>query len=94
MYPNWNTHVNPDGALRNESSFTAMFQLCCDQTQHILATPKEADTRSIIHIGLSLVEALLQIVSETLQKELQETSTKASCWSPFPSPVWGFKKQA
>lgn len=32
------TYIDPDGALCDQSSFSAVFKLRCNQTQHVLAT--------------------------------------------------------
>jgi hypothetical protein len=36
-----------------------VLQLCCDQTQHVLATTEKSNSSGIIDIGLCFVEALL-----------------------------------
>lgn len=52
-------HINPNWALGGQISLDAMFQLRCNQTQHVLTTTEELTSGSVIDVGLSLVEALL-----------------------------------
>jgi len=71
-----------------------MFQLCRHKPQHILSPFQEPGPRSIVHVRLCLVEALLVTVSDLSLRTPYARRTKASCWLPLPSPVCGFTKQA
>jgi hypothetical protein len=56
-------YINPDRALRDQTGFSTVFELCCDQSQHVFATSKELKAGGIVDIGLGFVEALLFIWS-------------------------------
>jgi hypothetical protein len=45
--------------LRDQTGFGTVFELCCDQSQHVFAAPKELEAGGIVNVGLGFVEALL-----------------------------------
>jgi hypothetical protein len=57
------THINPNRALGDQSGFGTVLQLCCNESQHVLAATKESNAGGIIYVRLSLVEALLSNLS-------------------------------
>jgi hypothetical protein len=57
------TYIDPNGALRDQTGFSTVFELCCDQSQHVFAALKELKAGGIVDVGLGFVEALLLIWS-------------------------------
>jgi hypothetical protein len=55
------TYIDPDRALRYQTGFGTVFELRCDQSQHVFAALKELEAGGIVDVGLGFVEALLFI---------------------------------
>jgi hypothetical protein len=53
------THIDPNWALRDQTGLRTVLQLCCHESQHILATTEELNSSSIVNAGLCLVETFL-----------------------------------